>query len=131
MWSAEEMPKPKENQQEGENTPRDEREQSGHVAAGASSVDAGADQNMFKEGDSVICLAKKMKHLYDGQTATIVRVMMKDRVKINMTSGGKNTRFVLWMRTVSARTRRRGRRRPAGLRTPRRSSTTRHEPGSP
>ena len=30
-----------------------------------------------------------MKHLYDGQTATIVRVMAKDRVKINMTSGGK------------------------------------------
>ena len=89
MWSAEEMPKPKENRQEGESTPRDEREKSGDVAAGVSSVDAGADQNMFKEGESVICSAKKMKHLYDGQTATIVRVMMKDRVKIKMTSGGK------------------------------------------
>ena len=95
MWSAEEMPKAKENQQEGENTPRDDRGKSGDLAAGVSSVDAGTDlakplgENIFKEGESVICSAKKMKHLYDGQNATIVRVMAKERVKIKMTSGGK------------------------------------------
>ena len=115
LWSAEEMPKAKENQQEGENTPRDDKEKSGDLAAGASSVDAGDDlanplgDNMFKEGESVICSAKKMKQFYDGQTATIMRFMPRDRVKIKMTSGGKTTRFVLWMRRVSARTRRRRR----------------------
>ena len=68
LWFPEDMPKAKENQQEGENTPRDDKEQSGDLAAAAGASSAGDDlgqgeKNMFKEGDSIICSAKKMKLL--------------------------------------------------------------------
>jgi hypothetical protein len=87
------MPKARENLLDGENTPRDDKEKKGE--APSSGVDAGGapsapqDDIMFKEGDSVICSAKKMKAQFDGQTATIIKLMPKNKVNIMMTSGPK------------------------------------------
>ena len=51
-----------------------------------------AADDLLKEGESVICSAKKNKQFYDGQTATIIKFLQQNRVKIKMTSGAKQKR---------------------------------------
>ena len=43
----------------------------------------------FKEGETVMCSAKKMKQNYDNQTATITKFLSNGRVRVKMTSGPK------------------------------------------
>jgi hypothetical protein len=103
LWSAEDMPKAKDDKVEGEGTPGTDK---GKGDAAGSGLDAGAAAGealggiTFSEGDSVICSAKKNKAWYDGQTATIIKLLAKGKVKIMMTSGDKKDES----RTVDAKT---------------------------